>query len=104
MSYAWTDDACEIDALLPLADAIEIAGCTDDGTNVERINDATMANFFAVYLHFTPGWDRDPTGAAGAICIADRDTLAEARQFAGSLAMVARAATPLTINDFTGAV
>lgn len=101
MSYAWTDDACEIDALLPLADAIEIAGCIDDGTNVERINDATMANFFAVYLHFTPDWDRDPTGA---ICIADRDTLAEARQFAGSLAKAARAETPLTINDFTGAV
>lgn len=94
-SYHWTEDAAEIASLAPMADAIEVAGCVDAGDCVERC-DGEESDMFSVYLHFTPEWPSDPNGLAGALCIADRNTLAEALAFAAELS----AAYGLAINNF----
>lgn len=84
-TYHWTEEATEIATLAKRADAIEIAGCTDDGDTTERVSDGDGADFWSVYFHFTPEWQGDPNGLAGAMCIADRDTLEEARAYAAEL-------------------
>lgn len=85
MSYHWTETADEIASLGPKADALELAGCRDLGDAVERCDDEA-ANFYSVYFHFPHHWENDPNGLAGAICIADRDTLEDAKAYADELA------------------
>lgn len=98
MAYHWTDNAAEIEALAKQADAIEVAGCADYGDVIERC-DGEPADFYSVYFHFTPKWDNDPNGLQGAMCIADRDTVGEAR----ALAVVLGAQYLLPVNDYAGA-
>lgn len=94
-SYNWTETAAEIAKLAVGADAIELAGCRDVGDFVERC-DNEQADFFSVYFHFSPEWENDPNQMRGAMIIADRDTLAEARAFADEQA----ARWSLPVNDF----
>ncbi|QZP06770.1 hypothetical protein [Caenibius sp. WL] len=82
MSYNWTETDGEIATLALTADALEIAGCRDLGDFTERC-DGERADMFSVYFHFTP---ISPNDLQGAVCIADRDTLDEARALARELA------------------
>lgn len=86
MSHHWTESADEIDSLAKRADAIEWSGCMISGGDVERCDNGESPDFFSVFLHFTPQWDRDPNALAGALCIADRDTMTDALAFADDLA------------------
>lgn len=95
-TYDWTEEGAEIARLASQADAIEIAGCTDDGDTTERVSDGVGADFWSVYFHFTPEWPADPNGLAGAMCIADRDTLEQARAYAAKLS----AAHGLTVTEY----
>ncbi|WP_147395499.1 hypothetical protein [Altericroceibacterium spongiae] len=81
----WTETDAELTYLGKLADAIEVAGCVQFDDCVERV-DNKDAQFYSVYFHYTPEWPGDPTGLAGAMCIADRNTLYEAKSFAQELA------------------
>lgn len=85
MSYHWTEETADIAALGATADAIEVAGCRDLGDSIERC-DGESADLFSVYFHFSPEWSADPNELRGALCIADRDQVDEARAFASELA------------------
>lgn len=95
-TYEWTEESAELARLASQADAIEIAGCTDDGDATERVSDGVGADFWSVYFHFTPEWPADPNELAGAMCIADRDTLEQARTYAAELS----AAHGLPIGEY----
>lgn len=96
--YHWTEESAEIERLGAMADAVEVAGCRSlDGVDIERC-DSEQADLFSVYFHFTPEWENDPNDLAGAMCVADRNTLEEARAFAANLA----ARFGLPVNDFAG--
>lgn len=95
-TYHWTEESAEIEALAKQADAIEIAGCTDDGDSTERVSNGEGAHFWSVYFHFTPEWPHDPNNLVGAMCIADRDTLEQARAYAAELS----AAHGLSVKEF----
>jgi hypothetical protein len=96
MTYRWTDRATAIAEIARRSDGIEIAACRDLGEATERLDphDPEPADFYSVYLHFDPEWDDDPNGLRGAVCIADRQTLREALDFAEDLA--ARWSLPVT--------
>ena len=96
-AYHWTESKAEIARLIGLADALEIAPCRDCGSGEIERCDGDKADLFSVYFHFTPDWDGDPNELAGALCIADRATLAEAQNFADALSQ----RSGLPINDFT---
>lgn len=75
--FTWTapsDSLCFRPDILGHVDAIEIAGCSDDGSDVERVEFG--GDFWSVYLH-------DPQ--SGADCIADRNTPQEAIDYASAL-------------------
>lgn len=95
MSYHWTLEVAEIAEQVQHSDSIEIAACVNVGDDIERTTDGP-ADFYSVYLQSDPKWHDDPSGNEGAFCIADRDTLDEARAFAAELA----ARWSLPINDF----
>lgn len=85
--YHWTDTPGEIARLGALADAVELSGCADLGDAVERCDGAAGADLWSVYYHFpAPPDDAPPDALRGALCIADRDTPADARAFADELA------------------
>ena len=71
-TYHWTEESAEIEVLAKQADAIEIAGCTDDGDITERVSDGVGADFWSVYFHFTPEWPADPNGLAAAKALAEK--------------------------------
>lgn len=93
----WTEEPAQIEALAKLADAIELAPCRTDGADTEQCS-AEQAQFFSVYLHFSPDNDSDPNTMRGSLCIADRPNIEDAREWATKLAEN----TDLPINDFTG--
>lgn len=85
MSYHWTNDETETLHVANEAGWIELAGVIDDGADCERVP-FDQAHFFSVYVGGTDRWEEDPTGLYGALCVANRDTLPEARAYAESLA------------------
>lgn len=97
--YHWTDDAAEIAELGAKADAIEVAGCRDLGDGAERCDGEPGADMWSVYFHFSPEWSNDPNELLGALCIADRDSVQEARDFAAGLA----ALWGIPVHDYAGA-
>ena len=104
MTRTWTETDDEIASLASKADAVEVAACIDEGSAIERTCSADPADLCSVYLHFTPEWTGDPNGLGGAICIADRDTLAQARAFALEVATRGRTGGPLPVNDYTATI
>lgn len=94
--HHWTEEAGELERLGHLADAIELAGCVDLGDAVERC-DGGGADLWSVYFHFPAPPGPDPDALRGVLCIADRDTIKEARAYGQELA--ARFALP--VHDFT---
>lgn len=98
-SYKWTDTDAEIARLAGYGpDGLELAGCREVGDGVERCDDE-QADFYSAYFHFTPQPEADQSAHRGAFCIADRDTLDEARAFAEEQA----ARWSLPVNDFVSA-